>query len=353
MADVIEMIGELAGSPIRLRAVGERGRRRAADRRRHRAGPASCWAGSRGSSCVTGWPPRWSGPLDDADGRRWRRRMTAPGQTKPDVGDEIRCRPTAPVRVRPSGDGVPGSGSTRPVLTDVEGAARPGPGALGRSRPVPTEESALGALEGPDHLRRRVPRRRRPHPGPHAAGSGPRADPAQGTAGQIVDGCSSIWVILAVPVVLNVIGALTFRNAEPSRTMTCPSTTGVLPHGDPGHQRRGRAQDGPGGPDRPWPRRHCSPTASRSSPTTRCPSVDGCPTILVPKATGPPHGPFKARALHYALEASPISDTTWLFHLDEETHITPSVIRGSTARSWKRRPGSCASARAWCSTTAT
>ncbi len=32
--------------------------------------------------------------------------------------------------------------------------------------------------------------------------------------------------------------------------------------------------------------------------------------------------------MNYALEASTVSDTTWLFHLDEETHITPSVVRG-------------------------
>ena len=59
------------------------------------------------------------------------------------------------------------------------------------------------------------------------------------------------------------------------------------------------------------------------------PAVEGVRTILVPRhyRTGT-KARFKARALEYALEVSPISATTWLFHLDEETHITPSVIRG-------------------------
>ncbi len=37
---------------------------------------------------------------------------------------------------------------------------------------------------------------------------------------------------------------------------------------------------------------------------------------------------FKARALHYALLHSPISDTTWIVHLDEETQPTSSAIKG-------------------------
>ncbi len=37
---------------------------------------------------------------------------------------------------------------------------------------------------------------------------------------------------------------------------------------------------------------------------------------------------FKARALHYALQNSPISDNTWIVHLDEETQPTSSGIKG-------------------------
>lgn len=67
---------------------------------------------------------------------------------------------------------------------------------------------------------------------------------------------------------------------------------------------------------------------------------EGCRTDLLP--TGPqvriievpasystPQGSlFKARALHYALEASPLADDAWLVHLDEETHPTASGLRG-------------------------
>lgn len=37
---------------------------------------------------------------------------------------------------------------------------------------------------------------------------------------------------------------------------------------------------------------------------------------------------YKARALHYAVEHSPLPDHAWLVHLDEETHLTSSGIKG-------------------------
>lgn len=37
---------------------------------------------------------------------------------------------------------------------------------------------------------------------------------------------------------------------------------------------------------------------------------------------------YKARALQYALENSPLQNSTWLVHLDEESHITSSGIKG-------------------------
>jgi egghead protein (zeste-white 4 protein) len=37
---------------------------------------------------------------------------------------------------------------------------------------------------------------------------------------------------------------------------------------------------------------------------------------------------YKARALHYAVEHSPLPDTAWIVHLDEETQITSSGIKG-------------------------
>jgi egghead protein (zeste-white 4 protein) len=51
--------------------------------------------------------------------------------------------------------------------------------------------------------------------------------------------------------------------------------------------------------------------------------------IVVPTDYQTPNNTrFKARALHYALLHSPLSDTSWIVHLDEETQPTPSSIKG-------------------------
>jgi beta-1,4-mannosyltransferase len=51
--------------------------------------------------------------------------------------------------------------------------------------------------------------------------------------------------------------------------------------------------------------------------------------ITVPKDYRTPNNSrFKARALHYALLHSSISDTAWIVHLDEETQPTSSAIKG-------------------------
>lgn len=51
--------------------------------------------------------------------------------------------------------------------------------------------------------------------------------------------------------------------------------------------------------------------------------------IIVPKGYQTANGTkAKARALNYALLVSPIPDTAWIVHLDEETHPTPSGIAG-------------------------
>ena len=54
--------------------------------------------------------------------------------------------------------------------------------------------------------------------------------------------------------------------------------------------------------------------------------------IVVPKDYETPGGTrAKARALHYALEASPIGPRTWIVHMDEESWPTHSGIVGITA----------------------
>ena len=51
--------------------------------------------------------------------------------------------------------------------------------------------------------------------------------------------------------------------------------------------------------------------------------------IIVPREYATPNNSrFKARALHYALLNSQISDAAWVVHLDEETQPTPSAIKG-------------------------
>jgi egghead protein (zeste-white 4 protein) len=51
--------------------------------------------------------------------------------------------------------------------------------------------------------------------------------------------------------------------------------------------------------------------------------------IVVPREYATPNNSrFKARALHYALLNSQISDTAWIVHLDEETQPTQSAIKG-------------------------
>lgn len=51
--------------------------------------------------------------------------------------------------------------------------------------------------------------------------------------------------------------------------------------------------------------------------------------ITVPPSYQTPNGSlFKARALQYALGASPLANDAWIVHLDEETHPTTSGIKG-------------------------
>ncbi len=50
--------------------------------------------------------------------------------------------------------------------------------------------------------------------------------------------------------------------------------------------------------------------------------------VVPPEYTTPADSRYKARALHYALVTSPVPDDSWLLHLDEESHITPSLVAG-------------------------
>lgn len=51
--------------------------------------------------------------------------------------------------------------------------------------------------------------------------------------------------------------------------------------------------------------------------------------IVVPDDYATSNGAtHKARALHYAVETSPLGDRTWILHLDEESHITEELVVG-------------------------
>jgi egghead protein (zeste-white 4 protein) len=153
--------------------------------------------------------------------------------------------------------------------------------------------------------------------------------PAQGVGAEIVDGCSYVWVVLAVPVLLNVVGALTFRNANTKQSHDMPLGSEVcfriVTRGTNVEAvlKTARAVQAA------MAHTPLFPYSVEIVTDNALPTVDGVRTILVPKHYRTGTGSrFKARALEYALEVSPIANTAWLFHLDEETHITPSVIRG-------------------------
>jgi egghead protein (zeste-white 4 protein) len=158
-----------------------------------------------------------------------------------------------------------------------------------------------------------------------------RSKPAHGAAGDMVDAASFIWVLLAVPVVLNVIGAVTFADADcedgdqsPIANLVCFRVV-----------TRGTNVDAVlktvGAVEAEMARTPLFPYVVEVVSDNPLPLTEGATVrvLLVPREYRTEHGArFKARALHYALEASPIGPTTWLFHLDEETHLTPSVIWG-------------------------
>jgi egghead protein (zeste-white 4 protein) len=153
--------------------------------------------------------------------------------------------------------------------------------------------------------------------------------PAHGLGAELVEGFSYVWIVLALPVLLNVIGALSFRNASVKQVRDLPDGVEVcfriVTRGTNVDAVLKSAQ----AVQSAMAHTPLFPYSVEVVTDNRLPPLPGVRTILVPKHyRTSSRARFKARALHYALEVSPISDSTWLFHLDEETHITPSVIRG-------------------------
>ena len=64
-------------------------------------------------------------------------------------------------------------------------------------------------------------------------------------------------------------------------------------------------------------------------PVSGLPDHQAVQSLVVPESYATSNGAtHKARALHYALEHSPLADEGWILHLDEESHITPEVVEG-------------------------
>ena len=64
-------------------------------------------------------------------------------------------------------------------------------------------------------------------------------------------------------------------------------------------------------------------------PVPGLPTGDLVTNLVVPPGYSTPMGAtHKARALQYAIDTSPVDDRTWIVHLDEESHITESMIAG-------------------------
>jgi len=151
-----------------------------------------------------------------------------------------------------------------------------------------------------------------------------------GTVSDIVKILSCLWIVLAIPVLLNVAGALTFRNASPLGPVA-PITTRVcfriVTRGTniSAVVKTVRAVQAQMERTPLFP--YCIEVVTdRELPL---PNDRGIRTILVPSDYQTLHGArYKARALHYALQVSDLTDDVWLFHLDEETHIKGSVVRG-------------------------
>ncbi|MGO8864678.1 MAG: hypothetical protein ACLQRH_28460, partial [Acidimicrobiales bacterium] len=150
--------------------------------------------------------------------------------------------------------------------------------------------------------------------------------PGHGTAARVVDAFSYIWVLLAIPVLLNVIGVLSFRNVNKEKADAFPVGVAVCFR----IVTRGTNVDAvlksTQAVQAAMVHTPLFPFSVEVVTDNPLPYMHNVRTILVPKHfRTSSRARYKARALHYALEISPISDRTWLFHLDEETHITPSV----------------------------
>lgn len=154
--------------------------------------------------------------------------------------------------------------------------------------------------------------------------------PLHSPAGRVIDVASGVWLLLALPVATNCAGILAYRRGSAGRSLSATAHhvcfrivtrgTNVEAVCKTVQQVRQSMQRLPLFPysievvtDSELPLEHSSDLRQ----------------LCVPAGYTTPGGArFKARALQFALDASPLPPQAWLLHLDEETHLTPSVLSG-------------------------
>jgi egghead protein (zeste-white 4 protein) len=142
---------------------------------------------------------------------------------------------------------------------------------------------------------------------------------------------SLLWLCAVVPAVSALAGLLIYRNPRGAGACAIPQlvcwrivSRGTNTEALTATIRRCRAES------RKTPLfRYVIEVVTDASPEGLPPASDDLMYIQVPDSYQTPGGSRnKARALEYALHHSHLPATTWLVHLDEETHPTPSGIRG-------------------------
>jgi egghead protein (zeste-white 4 protein) len=157
------------------------------------------------------------------------------------------------------------------------------------------------------------------------------SNPSKGTAVDVLDGLSFVWLVLAVPILFNVLGVLSFRRSRTAASDDTPVTIPVCFRIVTRGTNVEAVRRSVAAVKETMTRSPLFPYTIEVVTDHEVPGVDGeTVTVLrVPTSYETLRGArFKARALHFALDVSTISDSTWLFHLDEETHITPGVVSG-------------------------
>ena len=160
------------------------------------------------------------------------------------------------------------------------------------------------------------------HPGP----------PVHGTALQAWSWASLLWLNALIPGILGIAGLITYRHPDsldqvsPIPRLVCwrivsrgTNTAALI---DTIHACRMAMMSAP------LFRHMIEVVTDKANPDLPSPAQD-LAYITVPSWYQTPNrSQFKARALQYALETSPLGDQAWLVHLDEETHPTPSAVKG-------------------------